>query len=230
MNRYRYSIVLALTVLVTSSVTSGGVSAQEASPAAGTPFPEPTACTAEPLDIDSMLALWFDPAGTPMATPAIATPLSGDADLPQGTRADVATEVAITETTLNWIYCIEVAGEYARGFSYLTDNLLAQFGPDVTNPGQDTPEEVRAALEGQLIGTPIPGDITLARMPAMAGPRRIRLLDDGRVSALWSFSGDRVVFIYALQDDRWLIDEAIDLIDMQGTPTAGTPAAATPAP
>ncbi len=225
----RQSIVFAFAVLVTSTVASGPVSAQDASPAAGTAVAAPMACTAEPRDLDTILALWFDPSGSPVATPALAAPIADVNALPQGTRPDDATTAAITEATLNWVYCIEVTGEYARGFSYVTDNLLAQFGPDLTNPGQDSPDEVRAALEGQLLGTPIAGDVTLSRMPAMSGPRRARVLDDGRVSAIWAFSGDRVMFIYAQLDGRWLIDEAIDIIETEGTPVADA-AGATPAP
>ncbi len=225
----RKSIIVASAVLVSSTTIGTGVSAQEASPAAATAVAAPAECTAEPRDLDTTIALWFDPAGTPLATPTLAEPIAFETGLPDGTRADEATIAAITETTRNWVYCIEVAGEYARGFSFVTDDLLAQFGPDLSNPAQDTPEEVRAALEGQLLGTPIPGDLTLAEMPPMNGPRRVNTLPDGRVSAIWSFSGDRVLFIYELQDDRWLIDEAIDVIEPRGTPVAGTPVA-TPAP
>ena len=225
----RWRIILASAILVTSMIASGSANAQEGSPAAGTAVPEPTACTAEPRDLEATLALWFDAAGAPVATPAMAAAVADETTLPDGPRADDATAAAITETTQNWVYCIEVAGEFARGFSYVTDDLLAQFGPDLTNPAQDSPDEVRAALEGQLLGTPIAGTTIGGRMPPLSGPRKPRLLEDGRVAAMWSFGGDRVFFIYELVGDRWLIDEAIDIIDTAATPIAGA-AEATPAP
>lgn len=190
----------------------------EATPGAGSAMAGRTACLAEPRDVDELLALWFTPEGTPLATPAAPESVADDAALPEGTRVDADMEAAIAETTLDWIYCSEVALQYARGFSHLTDDLAARFGPD---PTQDSPDEVRAALEGQLLGTPIPGDEAALRLPAIAGPRKVRSLDDGRVAAIWSFGGDRVFLIYEQQDEdgRWLIDEAIDILDAEGTPT-----------
>jgi hypothetical protein len=176
------------------------------------------ACTAEPRDLDEILVLLFDPSGAPVATPAMAEPSASDAALPEGERADDATIAAIADTTRHWVYCIEVAGQYARGFSFVTADLLAQFGPDVTNPAQDTPEEVRAALEAQLLGTPVAGEASGSRMPQLAGPRKERILEDGRGAAIWSFGGDKVFFVYELVDDRWLIDEAIDIIEVAATP------------
>jgi hypothetical protein len=199
------------------ALTSGSAAAQDATPATGTPVPEPVACTAEPRDIDALLAFWFDPSGAPAATPVMNPPIADDAAI-EGRRADDATELAITETTLSFVYCVEVAGQYARGLSFVTDDLLAQLGPDVTNPAQDSPAELRALLEGQLQGTPIAGEEPSARMPPMAGPRKVRVLEDGRVAAGWSWRGDKVLFIYEQVGDRWLIDEVIDIIEAAATP------------
>jgi hypothetical protein len=224
MNQRRVTVpVVALAVAVVA--VGGAVAAQDGTPTASTPVAGAVACTAEPRDTDEILALWFDPSGAPAVTPTVSPPIADDAS-PRGRRADEATVAAITETTVGWIACIEVAGQYARGFSFVTDDLLAQFGPDVSNPAQDSPEEIRAALDTQLQATPVAG-AEGRRMPALAGPRKVRMMDDGRGAPGGSLGGDKVQLIYELVGDRWLIDEAIDIIEATGTPAA-TPAA-TPA-
>jgi hypothetical protein len=193
----------------------------------GTPEPDMTLplCTAEPRDIDEMVALWFETSGTPAATPAMSASVPDPEALPVGDRVDDATLDAISNVTKEWLSCMEVAGQYARGFSLLSDQLLAQFGPDISNPEQDTPEEVKALLEAQMAGTPIAGAEGMAQVPLIVGPRKPRLLDDGRVGAIWSLGGDRVFLVYKQQEDgSWLIDEAVDILEPVGTPEA-TPAA-----
>jgi hypothetical protein len=199
--------------------------AQDATPAPDEASPVPRMmlpqCTAEPGDIKKALALWFNAAGTPQATPVMAAPITDLEALPQGERPDDATEKAITDTTLNWFSCLEVSGQPARAYSYMTDHFLAQFGPDLTNPAQNSSEKVRAALEQQLAGTPVP---TTGMESALVGPRRARVLDDGRVGAVWSLHGNRFFLVYKQVDSKWLIDDAIDVVDVMGTPVAATPA------
>ena len=200
--------------------------AQDATPAAGSDA-QPTSCDAEPRDLDELVALWFDESGNAAATPAAAMMIEDEATLPDGSKPEDADLAAIGETTRQWLYCMNIAGDYARGFNLMTDNLVSQYGPDTTNPDQDTPEEVRALLESQAVGTPVPSTEGQLRLPALAGPRKPRLLEDGRIGAIWSIGGDRVFLMYKNEDGTWLIDEAVDLSD----PVAGTPAAeATPAP
>ncbi len=199
--------------------------AQDATPAAGSDT-KAVSCDAEPRDLDALVTLWFDEAGAAAATPAMAMMVEDEATLPGGPKPEDADVAAIDATTRQWLYCMNIAGQYARGLNLVTDQLASQFGPNTMNPEQDTPEEVRALLEAQMAGTPIAG-ATVARLPALAGPRKARLLDDGRIGAIWSIGGDRVFLLYKNVDGTWLIDEAMDLAD----PVAGTPtAAATPAP
>lgn len=205
----------ALTLLAPSSLAL----AQGATPAAAQHV-KPTSCDAEPRALDELIALWFDDAGAPVATPAVAMLVEDEATLPDGKKPDQADLDAIDETTRLWLYCIDIAAQYARGFNLMTDELVRQFGPDTSNPDQDTPGEVRALLEAQLAGTPTPGAEGAARLPAMAGPRKPRLLDDGRIGAIWSIGGDRVFLLYQNVDGVWLIDEAMDLPEASaGTPT-----------
>ena len=191
----------------------------------GTPEPDLTLprCTVEPRDADATVALWFDASGNPAATPTAVPPIDAET-LIEGGPVDDATLATITDVTEQWLSCMEVAQQYLRGFSLVTDRLLAQFGPDLTNPEQDTPDEVRALLEQQLEATPTAGTERVTSLTPFVGPRKARTLDDGRIGAIWSFGGDRVFLVYQKQDDgKWLIDDAVDIIDVAGTPEA-TPA------
>jgi hypothetical protein len=107
----------------------------------------------EPRDVEELIGFYFGPEGTPLATPTAAT-VQSEAELPQGEPVDPAVEEAVNATVAELFACFD-AGQYARGFALMTDDLARQFGPDVNNPDEDTPEEVRALLEAQLAGTPV---------------------------------------------------------------------------
>lgn len=225
--RYRRALLATCGLTLSLSLMTPLTSlAQDATPAGGSDA-QPTSCDAEPRDLDELMALWFDASGNAAATPAAAMMIEDEATLPDGSKPEDADIAAIEETTRQWLYCMNVAGEYARGFNLMTDNLVSQYGPDITNPAQDTPEEARALLEAQSAATPVAGTEGQLRLPALAGPRKARLLEDGRIAAIWSIGGDRVFLMYKNEDGTWLIDEVADLADpVEGTPTAD----ATPAP
>jgi hypothetical protein len=195
------------------------VVAQEASPAPGTSGG--TACTVEPRSVDELLPLWFGPDGSPAATPMPSESVQSEADLPQGTPADEATVAAITATLHEVFACFDAA-QYARAFALMTDNAVSQFGPDVSNPDEDSPEEVRALLEAQISGTPTTDEET---MPAesrtvISDARDARILPDGRAGAIFEAEGDAVFAVFQQSGDHWLLDDIID-IEEQGTPAAG---------
>lgn len=223
------SVVVPMCAMAGMVLAAPVAGAQEATPAARPERATIEPCTAEPRPVDELLAIWYDASGAILATPAPPAPIPDLASIPEGSAVDEATLAAITETTHNWISCIEFSSQPVRGFSYMTDRFLTQFGPDATNPAQDTPDKLRALLEEQFIGTPVVPASGEVPSP-LVGPRRERTLDDGRVGAVWSIRGNRFFFIYTQVDGRWLIDDAIDILDPAGTPIAGTPAAATPAP
>ena len=107
----------------------------------------------------------------------------------------------------------------------MTDDLARQTGPDVSSPDEDTPEEVRALLEAQLAGTPVvdePGMEPGAATEVDSG-RDIRALEGGRVGGVWTIEGDAVFVVLEQRDDRWLIDEFIDIVEDEAT-MSGTPA------
>jgi hypothetical protein len=54
--------------------------------------------------------------------------------------------------------------------------------------------------------------------------RDIRVLEGGRVGGVWTIEGDAAFIVLEQQDDRWLVDEVIDIVEdeaaMSGTPTS----------
>jgi hypothetical protein len=206
--------------MTAAAMTAIPAVAQDASPAAGAGG---TACTTEPRDVGELISFYFSPEGTPLATPT-ATTVKSEAQLPQGEPVDPAVEEAVNATVTELIACFD-AGQYARAFALMTDDMARQFGPDVSNPNEDTPEEVRALLEAQLAGTPVvdePGMEQGASTDVGRG-RDIRLLDDGRVGGVWTIGGDAVFIVLEHQAGRWLIDDVIDVPE-NDVATSGTPA------
>ena len=207
-------------VLAVTMLTAMPAVAQDASPAAGGTG---AGCATEPRDIDELIGFYFDPEGTPLATPT-ATTVESEAELPQGEPVDPAVEEAVNATATELFACFD-AGQYARAFALMTDDLARQFGPDISDPTEDTPEEVRALLEAQLAGTPVvdePGMEQGASTDVGRG-RDIRVLEGGRVGGVWTIYGDTIFIMLEQQDDRWLLDEVIDIVGndaASGTPTS----------
>jgi hypothetical protein len=195
--------------------------AQYASPAAGAGG---AACTAEPRDIDELVDLFFGSGGTPLATPAAAS-FDSEAELPQGEPVDPAVEEAVNATVTGLIACFD-EGQYARAFGLMTDDMARQMGPDPSSPDENTPEEVQALLEAQLASTPVtdePGMEQGASTDIGRG-RDIRVLEGGRVGGIWTIESDAAFIVLEQQDDQWLVDEVIDIVEdnaaMSGTPTS----------
>jgi len=195
--------------------------AQDASPAAGA---NGAACTVEPREVDELVDLYFGSEGTPLATPSAAM-FESEAELPQGEPVDPAVEDAVNATVTELIACFD-AGQYARAFALMTDDLVRQSGPDLSSPDEDTPEEVRALLEAQLAGTPVadePGMEQSATTDVGQG-RDIRVLEGGRVGGVWAIEGDTAFIVLEQENNRWLVDEVIDIVEDDGA-ASGTPTA-----
>ena len=77
-----------------------------------------------------------------------------------GAPADDQTVAAVTATIHEIFACFDAA-QYARAFALMTDDAAREFGPDVSDPAEDTPEEVRTTLEAQISGTPTANEETV---------------------------------------------------------------------
>ena len=223
MRTVRYIMGIAGSGVLAASTLVGAlpVSAQDASPAAGT---SGAACTVEPRDVDELIGFYFGAEGTPLATPSAAM-FGSEAELPQGEPVDPAVEEAVNATVTELVACFD-AGQYARAFALMTDDLVRQSGPDLSSPDEDTPEEVRALLEAQLAGTPVadePGMEQGATTDVGQG-RDIRVLEGGRVGGVWAIEGDTAFIVLEQENNRWLVDEVIDIVEddgaANGTPTS----------
>jgi hypothetical protein len=203
--------IAASTALGIATTTS----AQEASPTAAMTGGVP--CTAEPRNIDELLAVWFSPEGTPVPATELQPPFNSESELPQGTPADEATTIAITDTIRQVFACFD-SNQYTRAFSLMTDHALGLFGPSAENPDEDTPEEVRALLEAQDALTPTPVEAELQTI--IDDARDARILDDGRAAAIFASEGDTVFAYFVQTGDQWLLDDFVDIAE-SGTPQAG---------
>ena len=203
--------------LVASGLIALPVSAQDATPTAA------AACTVEPRDVDELVNLYFSPEGTPLATPAAPT-FDAEAALPAGEPVDAETEAAVNAVVMELIACFD-AGQYARAFALVTDDAARTLGPDMSNPDEDTPDEVRALLQAQLAGTPVADEPGMEPgMQTQISPGRdLRLIEGGRVGGVWTIEGDAAFVVFEQDGERWLIDEFIDIAE-DGA------ASATPAP
>lgn len=211
--------VAASGAIVAMVAGAAPIAAQEATPAttAGA-----GACVAEPRAVDELVGFYFDPQGTPVATPIPEPVVAAEENLPTGEPVDAELEAELNAVLTEIFVCFE-AGQYARAFGLMTENLARQTGPDITNPDEDTAEEVRALLEAQIAGTPMADEEQMEEggMAAELGAGRdFRMLDDGRVGGIWTAQGASVFVVFAQQDGRWLADA---FVGIEETAAAGTP-------
>lgn len=206
--RYLIVLVSALLVLVTSELI--GATAQDATPSPGSEVPGSEACQVVPRSPDFILTL----AGTPAAgraTPAVgSTPFAA----PDGEPADADTVQDVTATVQEVVACFNAA-DLLRAFALFSDDyfrrLILVDGP------------VGEAFTAFLASAPAP----VTRMDVQS-VQDVRVLADGRVGALvvlvdprapTSEDESRRFVIFVNDDDRWLIDEVIELL-ASGTPTS----------
>lgn len=205
---------IAVGILVGGSLHAMAIpwaGAQEASPTASSSAA--ASCTVAPRPIDDLLPVWFGPTGTPPATSSEAHPVRSAAELPQGQPADAETVAAINATIQEVFACFD-ANQYARAFALMTDDAARQFGPDLSDPAEDTPEEVATLLESQLAATPEAG-----QQSEISEAREVRVLDDGRVGAMFESDGGTAFVLFEQQGDRWLMAE-FDFVTPDATPTS----------
>lgn len=190
-----------------AAMMAGGMpaAAQEASPAAGAGA---VVCDEEPADVEELVGYFFSPEGTPLATPTMST-VDDESELPAGEAVDAETEAALNAVVAELAACFDT-GQAARAFSLMTEDLARQSGPNMADPGADTPEEVQALLEEQLAATPAPG---MEMTTDVGTGQDLRLLEGGRVGGVWTIEGDAAFLVFEQEDGRWLVDELIDIAE-----------------
>lgn len=208
---YRIPYIVSLLVILVASGLSplpNGVGrvAQEATPTVTLPgTPAPAECTVEPRAMDPLLAL----LGRPSATPGQAegSQLGGDSvvSVPVGRPASGEIEAEITTTVYELHACFN-AGDIRRAFALVTDDFLQVFAAGQPLTAEDiaffTDEPVPAPMEARTVLLAITDVSILASGQVGA----FVIIDD-------AFTGpDTVYMTFVQQDERWLIDEAIDFI------------------
>ena len=161
-------------------------------------------CVTEPLApeaISSMLAL--DGEGVPAPAMITITP-------PLGEIADPVTDIEIKEAARTVLACFN-AGDIPRAASLMTEN-----GVKRAYWGLTIDQASREATAARLTAPPEPRDPE--RFLRLIGVTDSSVLPDGRVAAfvvinepLLPPSGpETLLFIFANQDGRWLLDDLVD--------------------
>lgn len=225
---YRLPLFAPAVMLVAFLLSGMVAAAQEGTPAALPRVPDPSECQVEPRSIESLQGTTGTPvSGTPAAgTPAGEEALEEEAVLPaspaadlltQGEPADEATVAGIEATVTEVLACFN-AGDFLRAFALYSDELIGDFGA--------IPDEDIAFIEASPVAIAEEQQLTLVSI------ENVRVLEDGRAVAIVTVDDptgavegpESALLVFAQQDDRWVIDEFIELPDA-GTPEAGTPAA-----
>lgn len=174
---------------------------QDATPSASSVTIDPAECRVAPrplADFESVI-------GTPGAVSAIlmGTPVATGEIPSGGTPADPAVVDAVTATAREFLACAN-AGDMRRAAALLTDDAFRQFYGGI---------DQRDVAELAGIPTPLPMELRASSVAV----EDVRVLEDGRVTAVTEINGGRNVLIFVATGDRYLLDASAEL------PAAGTP-------
>ena len=198
---------LAIAPLAALLVT-GSVLAQDSTPEAdGGENPRlvaPSECVAEPRDFDDIAAILdLDGEGVPAPAMTQITP-------PLGQIADVATTISIKEAARQVLACFN-AGDIPRAAGLMTENGVrrAYWGLTIDAENRELARNRIAAppeprIEGALIRLITVTDVSV--------------LPDGRIATFVVLNEpllpppgpETLLFVFANQDGRWLVDDWID--------------------
>jgi hypothetical protein len=195
-----------MALVIAGAMTPALVSAQESTPAVPA-----VPCDVEPMNLDDLIKVYFDDAGTPIAVGEFPTPISSIDQVPAGSEVDDETLTEISDVAQEWASCF-TAGDFLRAFALMTPDAIRQFGPDFSDPSLDTPEEVKAFLETRLAATPEPG-MDEGENFMIEGPLAAFKYDDGSIGSVWTAENDAVYLVMVEQDGKWLVDQLIDITD-----------------
>lgn len=187
-------------------------SAQEATPNSALDVPRPDECRVTPREPNALVTV----LGTPTAAAPQAPIAPVESELPAGNPADEATLAAVTETTRQFVACIN-AGDTFRSLAVVTDDFLRrQLG------GRTPTEEQLAELESQLTAAAAASPVALdgANRGGLVAIRDARRLPDGRVGALVVVEAAGLdappataFFSFVETEGQWLIDDIVSLAD-----------------
>ena len=155
--------------------------------------PDPAECTTTPRSAEELNALLAAPAESD-ADALDAAMVTPGLDVPASQPADEATTAAVTTLYRQMVACLN-AGNDLAALALWTDEALRQFQPAAPPEGAPTPvpEEEREAVR-----------VT-----------EVRVLPDGRLVAVWTVDSpmfdSSAVQIVVQQDDRYLVDEILDI-------------------
>jgi hypothetical protein len=206
MIRVLWLLLLALAVLA----PAGRLAAQPASPVAS---PVVAACTIAPRTVGGIAEI-ITQADLDNASPF---PTPGPYVQPAGTPADEATVAGVTATVDQLAACVN-AGDFMRFLALFSDAALRRYAVDLDLP--------LTADDERLVADPSIND-----QLAVASIEDVLVLADGRVSVLVHFqiveeTGNPeydLQLILARVDDRWAIDEFIQIVPAETPATPWAP-------
>lgn len=191
--------VVALTVFVGLMLCAGPTTKVHA--ASGTPVStNPAGCTVEPRPLSDFQALIATPdTGSPRPRwTAIPVPPVND-----GTPADAATTEAVTEVVETLVACTNT-GDFPRLTALFTDDHFRVFFQGI---------DKRSIASIATPAPPPPG--VQATLEAVDD---VRVLDDGRITAVVQVNGGRNLFVLQDSAGTLLVDTSIP-IESEATPT-----------
>jgi hypothetical protein len=193
-------VPVAALLLATPVVAQDGTPTGEAGRAVGT-------CTVEPRPVDELMAAVGLDDSAVVATPET---VARGIQAPLGTRADLETRLGIAATVQELYACLN-ANDVPRAAALMTDAGMVRF---LGQPPED--EAGAAALRETLEAPPEPrAEEEQARVVAITDES---VIEDGRAVAfvvvnepiLPPGGAETLVFFFAEQDGRWLLDDYID--------------------
>jgi hypothetical protein len=219
MRRWRALAIAPLAALL----VTGPVLAQESTPEEGSENPRlvaPSECVAEPRtyeDIAAILAL--DGDGVPAPAMTQITP-------PLGEVANAETAISIKQAARQVLACFN-AGDIPRAAGLMTENGVRRAYWGLTIDAEN-----RELARTRITAPPEPrAEEVLARLITVTD---VSLLPDGRIAAFVVLNEpllpppgpETLLFVFANQDGRWLVDDWIDFsivppnYGMEATPTS----------
>ncbi|MDP9370791.1 MAG: hypothetical protein M3Q03_21400 [Chloroflexota bacterium] len=195
-------VALVVALLLLAVAGPAAVLGEDGTPAVGTfpVTPDPAECRVTPRTIEEFLVI---SAG---ATPVAAAPVATAVEVPLGEAADAETVAGVNASAQEIVACFN-AGDFPRAFSLFSANLLRQIAAD----GPIREDAVRAILFARPEVVPVEERTTLLAVTDVTE------LGNGRAGAFLATTDppsgpDTIYVIFAQEDDRWLMHDAVEFL------------------